>query len=215
MANPEHLTRRAVAGGLLAGGALLTGKALHAQSGGQPNLPSTPESPMGPFYPVRRGADHDADMVTLRGGGRARGEIIEVAGRILDLHGRPISGAQVEIWQANAAGRYAHPADVATAPLDPNFSGFASLRTGHDGLWRITTIRPAGYDSPIGNRPPHIHFMVSGRAHRLVAQMYFPENGEANARDLLYRGLGNEGPRSVATRAEDRRYRWDIVLLEG
>jgi protocatechuate 3,4-dioxygenase beta subunit len=211
----SHMTRRAVAGGLLAGGTLLVGGAMRAQSGGQPNLPSTPESPMGPFYPVQHSPDHDADMVTLRGRGRARGDVIEVGGRVLDLHGRPVSGAQVEIWQANAVGRYAHPADVATAPLDPNFSGFASLRTGRDGVWRVTTIRPAGYSSPIGDRPPHIHFMVSGRAHRLVAQMYFPENAAANARDVLYQSLGGEGPRSVATRAEDHRYRWDIVLLES
>lgn len=216
MPAPFLTTRRAFTSGLVGGAALLGGgRALRAQPGGQPVLPSTPESPMGPFYPLQRPADHDADLVTLRGGARAQGEVIEVMGRILDLRGRPVANAEVEVWQANAAGRYAHPADIAAAALDPNFQGYAGLRTGTDGMWRITTIRPAGYNSPIGDRPPHIHFQVSGRAHRLVAQMYFPENGEANMRDLLYRGLGPEGPRSVAALDGANRYRWDIVLLEG
>ena len=176
----------------------------------------TAESPMGPFYPIQRPADADADMVWLKGHkARALGDVIEIEGRVTDIRGNPVPGARLDIWQANAAGRYAHSADISKAALDPNFQGFAAIASDSKGRWRITTIRPAGYDSPIGNRPPHIHFDIRGRTHRNVAQLYFPEHSEANARDLLYKGLGAEAGTSVAVRdpADPARYRWDIVLL--
>lgn len=207
------LTRRAFGGALLGGGlAALGGRAL-AQ---QPPLGTTPESPMGPFYPVRRPADADADLVHVAGRtGRAAGRVIEVGGRLLDRHGHPIAGGEIELWQANAAGRYAHSQDISTAPLDPNFEGYAKLRTGADGTWRITTIRPAAYSSPIGLRTPHIHFLATGRDHRLAAQMYFPEDVATNASDTLLKALGGEGPRSIARAEAAGRYAWDIILFEG
>jgi protocatechuate 3,4-dioxygenase beta subunit len=143
------------------------------------------------------------------------GEVIEVAGRVLDRRGTPVSGATIEIWQANAFGRYAHENEVSTEPLDPNFQGVARLTTGPSGAWRIKTIRPKFYDSPIGVRTPHIHFDVQGRAHRLTAQMYFPEEQERNAADLLYRGLGADAPTSVARLDAPASYRWDIVLMDA
>ena len=211
MSNAYLTTRRAFAGGLV-GAALVAG----SRALGQPGPSPTPESAMGPFYPVGHPAEDDADMVRLRGrSGRAQGQVIQVSGRLLDRHGNPIRNGRIDIWQANAAGRYAHPQDVSTAALDPNFQGFARLRTGANGEWRITTVRPAGYNSPIGHRPPHIHFDAEGRSHRLVAQMYFPEDAAGNAADTLYRGLGADGPRSVAALDGTDRYRWDIVLIEG
>ena len=141
--------------------------------------------------------------------------MIEVTGRVLDLRGNPIAGAEVELWQANAAGRYAHPADIAKAPLDPNFQGFASVVSDSKGHWRIVTIKPGGYDSPIGHRPPHIHFDVRGKTHRNVAQLYFPEEATANAADTLYKALGTEAATSVALRSagDPNKYAWDIVLM--
>ena len=107
------------------------------------------------------------------------GERIIVAGRILDESGRPIRAALVEIWQANAAGRYTHLSDGHDAPLDPNFGGAGRTLTGADGSYRFVTIRPGAY--PWRNhsnawRPAHIHFSVFGQAfvQRLVTQMYFP-----------------------------------------
>ena len=205
-----RLTRRGFAGGLAA--VLWAAPALAQQR------TPTAESPMGPFYPVERPMDFDADLTEVAGrSGRAQGTIIEVRGRILDMRGNPIQGATVELWQANAAGRYAHPADPATAPLDPNFQGFAQLRTGADGAWRITTVKPGGYDSPIGHRPPHIHFMVTGNRHRNIAQLYFPEDGTANAADALYRALGDQAATSVAARdgRNPNLYSWDVVMMEG
>ena len=95
---------------------------------------------------------------------RARGTIIEVSGRVLDRHGHPVNGARLELWQCNAAGRYAHAADVSTAPLDLDFQGYAALRTDASGAWRIVTVKPGGYDPPIGHRPPHLHWDLRGAA---------------------------------------------------
>lgn len=196
--------------GLIAAGAgLVAGPAL-AQAA------PTPESPMGPFYPIQRLAEEDADLVWVKGRSqKALGSVIEVSGRVLDSKGRPIDGAVLELWQANAAGRYDHPNDVSKAPLDPNFQGYAKLRTGPTGEWRITTIKPAAYDSPIGQRTPHIHFDVRGRAHRLPAQMYFADDAAMNAADQLYKDLGADAPHSVAALTAPARYRWDIVLMDA
>jgi protocatechuate 3,4-dioxygenase beta subunit len=210
----DDLSRRAFAQAALASaGLFVAGPALAlALQGRTP----TAESPMGPFYPLNPLAENDADLTRIAGrSGRALGQVIELTGRVLDLQGRPIAGARLELWQANAAGRYMHEADPATAPLDPDFQGFARLAAGADGSYRIVTVKPGGYDSPIGHRPPHLHFDLQGRTHRSVAQMYFPEDGEANAGDSLYRALGAEAGTSLAARdpADPGKYRWDIVLM--
>lgn len=178
--------------------------------------PLTAESPMGPFFPLSVPTDSDADLTMIKGHSkRALGQVIEIRGRVLDMKGNPISGARLDLWQCNAAGRYAHPADPATAPLDPDFQGFASIVSDSSGDWRIITIKPAGYDSPIGHRPPHIHFDVRGRTHRNVAQLYFPEDAEGNAKDLLYKALGADASTSVALRdaGDPNHYAWDVVLM--
>jgi protocatechuate 3,4-dioxygenase beta subunit len=209
------ISRRTFAAGALATAGLGWGAGAIAQQA-QPVLGSTAESPMGPFYPLNPLAENDADLTRLAGHAeRAAGTVIELTGRVLDLRGNPIPGAILEVWQANAAGRYMHESDVSTAPLDPHFQGFAAIRADAQGHWRIVTIKPGGYDSPIGHRPPHIHFDMRGRSHRNVAQLYFPEDAAANAVDLLYRGLGDLAGTSVATRdpADANRYSWDIILM--
>ena len=120
--------------------------------------------------------DHD---LTRQHDGEPIGERIDVSGRLLDDAGRPLAGALIEVWQANAAGRYRHEVDRHPAPLDPNFSGAGRCRTDSQGNYRFVTVRPGSY--PWGNhenawRPAHIHFSVFGRAftQRLVTQMYFP-----------------------------------------
>ncbi len=203
--------RRFAAAGLAAAGLLIGGRAV-AQGARAP----TAESPLGPFYPINRLAEDDMDLTRLAGrAGRAQGQVIEVSGRVLDMRGRPIPGAVLEMWQANAAGRYRHEADPATAPLDPDFQGFARLTTGASGEWRIITVKPGSYDSPIGQRTPHLHWTMQGRSHRTNAQMYFSEEAEANGRDTLYRALGAEAASSVAARdaGDPNKYRWDIVLM--
>ena len=212
MARGIMISRRTFAGaGFAAAGLVLATGARASQL-----KPLTAESPMGPFFPLDVPADSDADLTWLKGHSqRASGQVVEISGRVLDLKGNPIAGARLDLWQANAAGRYAHPADPATAPLDPHFQGFASIVSDAQGDWRIVTIKPSGYDSPIGNRPPHIHFDIRGKSHRNVAQLYFPEDAEANARDMLYKALGGQAGTSLAVRnsGDPNKYRWDVVLM--
>ncbi|HYJ53625.1 MAG TPA: protocatechuate 3,4-dioxygenase [Allosphingosinicella sp.] len=208
----KGLSRRLFAQGALASAGLFIAGPGLALQGRAP----TAESPLGPFYPLHPLAENDADLTRLAGhANRARGEIMELTGRVLDLQGRPIAGARLELWQANAAGRYLHEADPAVQPVDPDFQGYGAITTGADGAYRFVTIKPGSYDSPIGRRPPHLHFDLRGRTHRSVAQMYFPEDAEGNARDTLYRALGSEAGSSLAARdsAEPGKYRWDIVLM--
>jgi protocatechuate 3,4-dioxygenase beta subunit len=141
-------------------------------------LPPTEVETTGPqLGPDRIGPiDHD---LTRQHEGMPVGERITVTGRILDSHGKPIRDSLVEIWQANAAGRYRHRWDTWDAPLDPNFSGAGRCVTDGDGRYQFVTVKPGPY--PWGNhhnawRPAHIHFSLLGRAfeQRLVTQMYFP-----------------------------------------
>ena len=134
----------------------------------------TPDQILGPFYPLKTlGQNTDLTKVPGRPG-RAAGLVLNVMGQVLNLKGEPVRDAKVEIWQANTYGRYTHPSDHNTAPLDPNFEGSALLTTDNDGRYRFKTIKPAAYPAgPNRMRPAHIHFQVSGRQDRLVTQMYF------------------------------------------
>ena len=120
----------------------------------------------------------DADL-TRQHPGEPLGERIVVHGRVVDTGGRPLPHTLVELWQANAAGRYHHDADRHAAPLDPNFTGTGRCLTDADGRYRFVTVKPGAY--PWKNhdnawRPAHLHFSLFGRAftQRLVTQMYFP-----------------------------------------
>lgn len=145
----------------------------------------------------------------------AQGEVIEVAGRILDEDMRPVSGALVEIWNCNSHGRYAHVDDSnPAAALDPDFLGFGRLMTDSQGRYRLRTIRPAAYlaRADIGWwRPPHIHFSILGGGPRLVTQMYFP--GEPlNEKDPIHMIVpADQRPAAIARAAEDGLH-WDIVM---
>lgn len=141
-------------------------------------LPHTLSEITGPVYGHRSVVPSDHDL-TCQHAGEPLGERIIVSGRLLDGDGTPIRNSLIEIWQANAAGRYAHRVDRHPAPLDPNFSGAGRCLTNDDGWYEFVTIKPGAY--PWGNssnawRPAHIHFSIFGPAFatRLVTQMYFP-----------------------------------------
>jgi protocatechuate 3,4-dioxygenase, beta subunit len=140
----------------------------------QAAMQRTPDQILGPFYPLKP-LGQNADLTRVPGRpGRAEGQVLDVMGRVLNLKGEPVRDAKVEVWQANAQGRYTHPSDTNPAPLDPNFEGTAVLTTDGDGRYRFKTIKPAAYPAgPNRMRPAHIHFQVSGRQDRLVTQMYF------------------------------------------
>src|SRR5690606_2210119 len=131
------LTRRQ----MVVGGAALTGLAAAARA---QTLAATSAQDLGPFYPIIRPADHDADLTRVKGRtGTAVGQPINVIGRVVDRQGNPVRNAQVELWQCNAAGRYDHPGDRANAAaLDPNFQGFARLASGPDGEFKFRSIKP-------------------------------------------------------------------------
>jgi protocatechuate 3,4-dioxygenase beta subunit len=141
-------------------------------------IPQTLSEITGPVRGYERIGPLVPDL-TRRAGGVAQGERIIVSGRVLDEDGRGVAGTLVELWQANAAGRYAHPGDDHDAPLDPNFVGAGRTVTDAEGRYQFLTIKPGAY--PWRNhsnawRPAHIHFSVFGPSFltRLITQMFFP-----------------------------------------
>ena len=183
------------------------------------SLTPTPSQTSGPFYPDPLPLETDGDLTMLKGAtARASGQVIQVSGRLLDRDGKPVPGATIEVWQANAHGRYAHPRDVNTAPLDPNFQGYARLTTDAEGRYTFTTIKPGAYPinpaNPDGVRPPHIHFDVEAKGRHLVTQMYFP--GEPlNEGDVIFGALGRQKQATIAQALGESAYGWDIVLGKG
>ena len=147
----------------------------------------TPGQTEGPFYPAAI-EDFDWDLTRVAGGsGRAEGEVIEVTGQIQDAKCRPLSGCEVEVWQANIHGRYSHPRDMPRGrPLDPNFQGYARLTTDKGGNYRFLTIIPGSYPAMADwIRPPHIHFKVRAPFNPPVTtQMYFAGHA-LNDKDLI------------------------------
>ena len=166
----------------------------------------------------------EADL-TIQHRGDPQGERILVTGRVLDGDGHPVPGQLVEVWQANAAGRYIHQRDQHPAPLDPHFTGTGRCLTDGDGVYRFTTIKPGPY--PWRNhrnawRPAHIHFSLFGTefTQRLVTQMYFPGD-PLFALDPIFQSVVDPAARErlVATYDHDLTqpelllgYRWDSVL---
>lgn len=180
------ITRR-----LLLGTAAALGAALPAFA--QARLAPTPPSTEGPFYPQSFPLDADADLVQVAGrGGRARGQVAYLAGKLVNPDGRPIGGAQVEIWQCDAGGVYHHVGN-ASRGADPNFQGYGKAVTAADGAFRFRTIKPVRYPG----RTPHIHVIVAGQGlPKLTTQLY--SAGEPlNERDFLYRSIAPAARESV------------------
>jgi protocatechuate 3,4-dioxygenase beta subunit len=168
--------------------------------------------------------EFDSDL-TRQHDGEPLGERITISGTVRDEHGAPVTGALIEVWQANAAGRYAHVSDQHPAPLDPNFSGAGRALTDDEGRFRFITIKPGAYpwrNHPNAWRPAHVHFSVfsDAFAQRLVTQMYFPGD-PLLALDPVYNSIPDPEARLrlVArwslelTQPEwSLGYEWDIVV---
>ncbi|MCA1662360.1 MAG: hypothetical protein LC648_09520 [Novosphingobium sp.] len=208
---PIVLSRRVILGGLGALGTLIGPAGVFAK---EPlNRRGTPQLSIGPFYPLDRPIEEDADLTRIAGRpGRAQGTIMELTGRVLTEKGRPIPRALIDMWQNNSLGRYHHPSDESGKPYDPNFQGAAIIRTDDEGRYWLRTVVPTPYE----RRQRHIHFDVRGQKRRLVTQMFFP--GEPNERDSLYPALQSAALQAAVTaRANGERdgarlYNWDIFL---
>jgi protocatechuate 3,4-dioxygenase, beta subunit len=190
------------------------------------DVPLTLTELTGPGPAISAITSEDADLTRNAGtGGEAIGQRIIVTGRVLDERGNALPGTLMEIWQANAAGRYLHKRDQWPGPLDPNFLGMGRCLTNADGVYRFLTIRPGAYpwkNHPNAWRPAHIHFSLFGPStlSRLVTQMYFPDD-PLHAIDPIMQSLPTEQARACLVAAYDHSvtepewalgYRWDIVV---
>jgi protocatechuate 3,4-dioxygenase beta subunit len=171
-------TRRTLTAALIACPALLSARAQSTTP-----LRPTPAQTEGPFYPVAFPADADNDL--LRNGALRyqRGQPVWLDGTLRDLDGRPVRGAQVEIWQCDEAGHYDHPGDGSRQ--DPAFQGFGRTTVDAEGRWRFRSIRPV----PYSGRTPHIHVKVRLGARALLTTQLYVEGDPGNARDFLWRRL--------------------------
>jgi protocatechuate 3,4-dioxygenase, beta subunit len=186
-------------------------------------IPQTLSEITGPSFQslrLRAGAD-----LTAQGKEAPLGQKIILAGRVLDENGVPVRNTLVEIWQANAAGRYRHPVENHDAPLDPNFIGKGQLLTDDEGRYQFKTIKPGAYpwqNHPNAWRPAHIHFSLFGPAFstRLVTQMYFPGD-QLLPFDPILNGIRDEAARQrlistfdwqTTVPGEALGFKFDIVL---
>ncbi|HET9694351.1 MAG TPA: protocatechuate 3,4-dioxygenase [Steroidobacteraceae bacterium] len=215
---------------LRAGAALSLGLVARAAGASGPCAP-TPSQTAGPFFPVGEAVDRDVDLTRIGGGvAVARGEVIRVVGTILEASCRPVAGALVHLWQADAFGRYRHPADPNPATPDPNFQGSAQAVTDSSGRYAFKTIKPAAYprrildgqpDPRAGYRTPHIHFRVSTRGFReLTTQMYFAGEPLNDSDGIFLAVPAAERPRVVIRPMRDHAdaipvYRFDMHVARG
>jgi protocatechuate 3,4-dioxygenase, beta subunit len=151
----------------------------------------TPSQTEGPFYPVSLPKDSDFDLLRNGSLNYTRGEPAWVDGVVTDLQGKPVAGAQVEIWQCDETGHYHHPGDGGKA--DPAFQGFGRVTVGADGQFRFRTIRPA----PYSGRTPHIHVKVKLGARELLTTQLYVAGEPRNERDFLWRNLGADARAAV------------------
>ena len=183
----------------------------------------TPDQILGPFYPVQKPTDGGNDLTRLKGrAGQAQGEVIFVTGTVLNLRGQPCPGVNLEIWQANSAGRYTHPHDRNKTPIDQNFDGYANVKTDADGRYGYLTVKPGAYPVVADYwRPPHIHYDITGKINRLITQMYFPDEPLNKKDPLLQQSWAKESliaeilPATGEDRGAAKRVVWNIVLVQG
>ncbi len=156
-------------------------------------LHPTPVQTEGPFYPLQRPTDHDADLLRHGSADYRHGMPVWLDGVVTDMAGTPVRGAQVDIWQCDHLGRYHHPGDGNRA--DPDFQGFGRAAVNREGRYRFRAIRPVAY----GARAPHIHVKVLRGARELLTTQLYVAGDPGNARDFLWRSLRTDADRAALT----------------
>jgi protocatechuate 3,4-dioxygenase beta subunit len=203
--------RRTVLKSLLAGSLACSAPVALAQG-----LVATPAQTEGPFYPDKLPLDQDNDLIIISGHqARAAGEITDLTGRILDLHGKPLSGVTIEIWQVDHNGHYIHSGDASTKN-DANFQGFGRFETGQSGQYRFRTIKPVPYPG----RTPHIHVKLLKAGRELLTTQLYVQGHPLNERDGVLRGIRDTRQRASVMvpflpskdRHSELAARFDIVL---
>ena len=193
MSDTKVTRREALRLGMGAAAVAITASASDVASAAGDGL-ATPHQTEGPFFPKRDQPDKDVDLTRIKGHSvQAEGKVIVVKGVIVDDDMNPISGALIDVWQANVYGRYDHEDDPNPAPLDPNFQSWARMVTGDDGAYEFKTIVPGAYKvDGSWSRPPHIHFKIAKRGyHELTTQMYFAGE-KLNDDDQILQALSKE-----------------------
>ena len=175
----HHLNRRNIAAAIVF--APWVWRSARAQAPAQRT--ATPAQTEGPFYPVALPKDTDYDLLKNGSLSYGRGQPAWLDGSVSDLAGKPLAGAQVEIWQCDDAGHYHHPGDGGRA--DPAFQGFGRVTAGADGRYRFRTIRPVAY----GGRTPHIHVKVKLAGRELLTTQLYVVGDPQNERDGIWRRL--------------------------
>ncbi len=178
----------------------------------------TAAQPQGPFYPDRIPLDKDNDLVRVEGSdGIAAGEITDLQGRVLNVNGKPVEGALVEIWQCDANGRYIHRLDDRSVARDPNFQGYGRFETAADGHYGFRTIKPVPYPG----RAPHIHVAARVPGNRPLVTQIYVRGAPENQWDWLINGVSDDAARerlivafepSNNPQTAQLRARFDIVL---
>ena len=178
---------------------------------------STPPQQLGPFYPTARSLDQDSDLTHVQGvHGTAQGDLLDVFGVVTNHDGSPLAGVTLDLWQANAVGRYMHGGDQREElPLDPYFQGSAVLVTDAQGRYRFRTIRPGIYAFGGTPRPRHIHFDIKSRQARLTTQMYFPGEKENAIEDIADESLLVARAAAALDAGGVEALRWDVRLPYG
>lgn len=181
--------RRRMIAAMVAGSALWPGEHARAQAARR----LTPRQTEGPFYPVELPRDSDFDL--LRNGSLqyGQGQPAWIEGNVIDIDGRPVAGALVEIWQCDGAGHYHHPGDGNRA--DGAFQGFGKVQVDADGRYRFRTIRPVAYTG----RAPHIHVKVKLGSRTVLTTQLYVQGDPANARDSAWRNLRDDADRAAVT----------------
>lgn len=171
----------------------------------------TPSQTFGPYFHIGLKHLFRSEVV----GPNVPGERVTIEGRVLDGDGKPVADAAVEVWQANANGKYAHPDDRQNKPLDPAFRGFARVGTDDAGRFRIVTIKPGRVPAPGGGlQAPHLAVIIGmrGLLKHLMTRSYFPDEA-SNAEDPILQLIpGDRRATLIAKKSGANTLEWNVIL---